>query len=233
MKKITVMLVAALLFAVVGTPASAKKRYKKHQSADLQQKKAEIKVWKQRKATMQPLQLRDLIEENAKLKIKNQEVTEAIESTKGKLEQLIKLQTQVEELKNRKWDATINGQAGTHSHPDQEMMRFGGFGKDDWAVDQNNQFYIRGLVFKVQIGAYKKRDLSNILEGGKSQEAFEQKRSGDVNEYTLGHFRDYWKANQFKKELRAMGLKDAWVVAFKDGKRTPLQDVLQEVIKKK
>ncbi|MCU0318442.1 MAG: hypothetical protein MUC61_03885 [Amoebophilaceae bacterium] len=231
MKKISIVL-AALLFFTVGSPVSAKKKCKKHQKTTLQRQRAEIKVWKQRKAAMQPLQLRDLVEENCRLKTKNQEMTEEVESVKGKLEQLIILQTQIEGLKNSQSNAATDGQAGMHNHPDQEISGFGGFGRDDWAVDQDHQFYIRGLVFKVQIGAYKKRDLSHILEGGKLQDAFEQKRSGDVNEYTLGHFRDYWKANQFKKELRAMGLKDAWIVAFKDGKRIPLQDVLKEVVKK-
>ena len=51
--------------------------------------------------------------------------------------------------------------------------------------------------------------------------------------YTLRHFRNYWQANSFKKELRAMGCKDAWVVAFKDGKRLPLKEVLQDVVVEK
>jgi hypothetical protein len=233
MKKITVML-AALLVANVGSPVLAKNRCTKHQRVDLQQQKETLKVWKQRKAAIQPLQLKDLIDENHSLKIKNQEFTEEIKSARSKLEQLVKLPTQVEGLKNCKWDAETGSEAGTHDdHLFQEMIGFDGLGRDDWAVDKNNQCYIKGIVFKVQMGAYKKRDLSNILEDNKSRGAFEQERSGDVNEYTLRHFRDYWKANQFKKELRAMGLKDAWIVAFKDGRRVPLRDVLQEVIEKK
>lgn len=109
----------------------------------------------------------------------------------------------------------------------------GGFTRDDWGINEHGQFYIKGIVFKVQIGAYKKRDLSNVLEGEKPREAFEQEQSEGVSMYTLRHFRDYWKADQFKKELRAMGLRDAWIVAFKNGHRVPLKEVLQEITQKR
>ena len=46
-------------------------------------------------------------------------------------------------------------------------------------------------------------------------------------------FRDYWQADKFKKELRAMGLKDAFVVAFQDGARVPLKTVLPTVTEQK
>ena len=47
--------------------------------------------------------------------------------------------------------------------------------------------------------------------------------------YTLGEFRDYWEADKFKKYLREMGVKDAWIVPYKDGKRVPIKDVLEGV----
>jgi len=233
MKKFTIIL-AALLFATVGSPALAKKR----QKTELQKQKAETKAWKQRKAAMQPLQLKDLIEESNRLKTQNQKLTEEIKVTKEVLEKLIEFKTQVEARRNGpgssgEGNEETGSQAGESPYLAQGMMGPDGFGKDDWAVDKSGQFYIKGLVFKVQMGAYKKRDLSNILEGKKLQEVFEQEQSEGINMYTLRHFRNYWKANQFKKELRAMGLKDAWIVPFKDGKRVPLKEVLQEVIKNK
>lgn len=109
----------------------------------------------------------------------------------------------------------------------------GEFSQDDIAIAEDGRPYIKGLVFKIQIGAYKQRDLSDVMEGDNPQEAFEQEQSEGVNMYTLRHFKDYWKANKFKKELRAMGLKDAWIVAYKDGKRVPLKAVLKEVLNKK
>ncbi len=35
--------------------------------------------------------------------------------------------------------------------------------------------------------------------------------------FTIGIFRDYWEADKFKKYMREMGVKDAWIVPYKDG----------------
>jgi hypothetical protein len=226
MKNISIILMA-LVFSIIGGPVLAKKR----QKTESQKQKMEIKIWKKRKAAMQPLQLKELIEENHQLKTNNRELAEETRISKEALESLIKLKTHLptRSSEQRIHEETLS-QADPYGHwahgPD-------GFSRRDWAIGQDGQFYIKGLVFKVQIGAYKKRDLGGTIEREKPQEIFEQERSEGVNTYTLRRFRDYWQANQFKKELRAMGLKDAWIVAVKDGKRVPLKDVLQEIIQEK
>lgn len=87
--------------------------------------------------------------------------------------------------------------------------------------------YTSGVVFRVQIGAFKNKDLSKYFEnnpnfGGEAAESGEQK-------VTIGVFRDYWAADEFKKYLREMGVKDAWIVPFKDGQRVDIKDVLDKV----
>ena len=87
---------------------------------------------------------------------------------------------------------------------------------------------VDGVVFKVQIGAFRNKDLSKYFEqhenfGGEMAEGGEQR-------ITLGRFRDYWEADVFKKYLREMGVRDAWIVPYKDGQRVPLKDVLEGVI---
>ena len=222
MKKFTIILMA-LLFATVGNyPVLAKKR----QKTELQQQKAEIKAWKKRKSAMKPLQLKDLVEENHRLKDQNQKLVEEAKFVREALEaELITLRMRLEGQKDE--------QRRQIKESLDNLPQLDGLCQDDWATDKHGKFYIKGLIFKVQIGAYKKRDLRKILEGKKTQGVFEQEQLKGINMYTLGHFRDYWKANQFKKELRAMGLKDAWVVPFKEGKRVPLKEVLQKVVKKK
>ena len=84
-----------------------------------------------------------------------------------------------------------------------------------------------GLLFKVQVGAYKGIDLRKYFDNYKNF-------SGEVGDdgvlkYTLGVFTDYWEADQFKKYLREMGVKDAWVVSYKDGARIPIKDALEGV----
>ncbi|TRX62675.1 Ezrin/radixin/moesin family protein [Fulvivirga sp. M361] len=85
---------------------------------------------------------------------------------------------------------------------------------------------IDGVVFKVQIGAFRNKDLSKYFE---NNENFGGEDSGDLQKITLGQFRDYWEADTFKKYLREMGVKDAWIVPYKDGTRVPIKDVLEGV----
>ena len=49
--------------------------------------------------------------------------------------------------------------------------------------------------------------------------------------YTLGIFRDYPEADNFKKYMREMGVSDAWIVSYNDGVRVPLKEVLDNVPK--
>lgn len=87
---------------------------------------------------------------------------------------------------------------------------------------------IAGVVFKVQIGAFRNKDLSKYFE---NNENFGGETDGDgTQKITLGVFKDYWEADTFKKYLREMGVNDAWIVSYKDGTRVPLKDVLEGVI---
>lgn len=92
----------------------------------------------------------------------------------------------------------------------------------------NPMDFSKGVVFKVQIGAFKNKDLSKYFDnnpnfGGEATDKGEQK-------YTIGVFRDYWEADKFKKYMRGMGVKDAWIVPFKDGQRVDIKDVLEGVV---
>ncbi len=81
---------------------------------------------------------------------------------------------------------------------------------------------VQGLVYKVQIGAYRNYDITKYFN---RHDNF----SGTVDEdgtmrYTLGAFGDYWEADKFKAYLRGMGVKGAWVVAYKDNRRVSMKD---------
>src|SRR3569832_1910759 len=85
MKKLSLVLYT-LLFFVVGNASFAKKK----QKTELKKQKAELKAWKKRKAAIKPLQLKELVEENHRLKSQNQEllvesklVKDAIDAGRG------------------------------------------------------------------------------------------------------------------------------------------------------
>ncbi len=83
----------------------------------------------------------------------------------------------------------------------------------------------RSVVFKVQVGAFKNKDLSKYFDnnpnfGGEAA----GKDSTDPQRITIGIFRDYWEADTFKKYMRDMGVKDAWIVLYMDGARVEIKD---------
>lgn len=95
----------------------------------------------------------------------------------------------------------------------------------------NPMDFSKGVVFKVQVGAFKNKDLSKYFDnnpnfGGEAA----GKDAADPQRITIGIFRDYWEADTFKKYMRDMGVKDAWIVPYRDGLRVEIKDVLPDVV---
>lgn len=86
---------------------------------------------------------------------------------------------------------------------------------------------IKGVVFKVQIGAFRNKVLSDNLDTSVNLDI---EYNNGLQKIVLGQFRDYFKADSLQNKLRAMGVKDAWIVPYRDGNRVLLKDVLQEVM---
>ena len=99
---------------------------------------------------------------------------------------------------------------------------------DDQKLTDKSPSNEAGLSFRIQIGGFKKRDLSSYDDPEGELVKVEANSKG-TQEITLGRFTSYKKADQFKKHLRAMGLKDSWIVPYKDGQRVPLEDVVDEL----
>jgi vacuolar-type H+-ATPase subunit I/STV1 len=95
----------------------------------------------------------------------------------------------------------------------------------------NPMDFSKGIVFKVQVGAFKNKDLSKYFDNNPNFGG--EVRENEPQRITIGIFRDYWEADQFKKYMREMGVKDAWIVPYKDGQRTDIKDVLEGVISEK
>ncbi len=94
--------------------------------------------------------------------------------------------------------------------------------------------FSKGVVFKVQVGAFKNKDLSKYFDNNPNfgGEAGDKDKS-EPQKITIGIFRDYWEADTFKKYMRDMGVKDAWIVPYKDGIRVEIKDVLEGVTAEK
>ncbi|GIV25939.1 MAG: hypothetical protein KatS3mg026_1631 [Bacteroidia bacterium] len=85
-----------------------------------------------------------------------------------------------------------------------------------------------GLVFKVQIGAFRLFDMRKYAQ---DNPFFEAEALGDINRYTVGRFRSLELAEAFQKDLKRLGIRDAWVVPFKDGVRITMKEA-KEILAK-
>ncbi len=83
-----------------------------------------------------------------------------------------------------------------------------------------------GIVYKVQVGAFRK-DIPQNLYSQFAPVSGEKSASG-LTRYAVGLFKAFTSANLAKNEVRSMGYKDAFVVAYKNGVRIPLYEAREE-----
>lgn len=79
-----------------------------------------------------------------------------------------------------------------------------------------------GVWYRVQIGAYEDRRIDQNLATS-DQIRLDQK--GDLQRIVLGRFRNYEDAKALQNQLKAMGVRDAWIASYKDGERVPIESV--------
>ncbi|MAW65707.1 MAG: hypothetical protein CMD18_05870 [Flavobacteriales bacterium] len=86
------------------------------------------------------------------------------------------------------------------------------------------------VVFRVQLGAYRSKIDMNIFQGVNT---LSFPTSGGVTKYVTGSFITYQQAYIHKIDMRRMGFSGSFVVAYKDGKRIKVTDLVnQEKYKK-
>lgn len=81
-----------------------------------------------------------------------------------------------------------------------------------------------GIIFRVQVGAFQKFDMNRYLQ--ETGETLTGENGEALNKYMMGKFRDYQQAQNFRDDIRRLGIKDAWVVAFRDGVRIDIKQAL-------
>ncbi|MEP1095306.1 MAG: Ezrin/radixin/moesin family protein [Cyclobacteriaceae bacterium] len=179
--------------------------------ASAQMSKKEAKEWKKRIKKLQPEQYKQLLDENKSLKGQvtslRTELGNVDDRIAEKDEQILSFQSQVSDLRNEL--TRVQSQAQAQAQP----VASSGSGDQD-----------KGLAFKVQIGSFRQKDLSKYLDNSKN---FSGEEEDGMRKYTIGFFRDYNEADTFKKYLREMGVKDAWIVPYNDGARVSIKDALE------
>lgn len=181
--------------------------------------KKEKKEWKKKakEYSKKPADLKQLIEDKdaaqSQLSSLNQKLTELQSTASDKDAKIAELEDQLSQTRSQL----------TASKAELAQL------KESPVI--NPMDFSKGVVFKVQIGAFKNKDLAKYFEnnpnfGGEVKENEPQK-------ITIGIFRDYWEADKFKKYMREMGVSDAWIVPYRDGQRVEIKDVLEGVVAEK
>ena len=80
---------------------------------------------------------------------------------------------------------------------------------------------VKGVVFRVQVGAYKNRNFDH-----NNTSDYTKENADGYNKHVLGSFTQYQSAKSFAAHLTQLGIKGAWVVAFKDGTRISVKEAL-------
>src|SRR5690554_4323191 len=93
-------------------------------------------------------------------------------------------------------------------------------------INEKGERWDKGVVFKVQIGALNKKEFDQVRE---RSYALEIEEDVSYKQYVVGNFRDYEEADLLKKHMRKVGVRRAWIVPYRDGKRVPLKEVLDVV----
>ena len=85
------------------------------------------------------------------------------------------------------------------------------------------------IAFKVQVGAFKEQvpvEYADVFIRIAHKQINHYTDERGVNIYTLGNFKTYDEAAALKNELvKNYGMKDAFIVAYKNGKKVPVSEV--------
>ncbi|MAJ52150.1 MAG: Ezrin/radixin/moesin family protein [Flammeovirgaceae bacterium] len=180
--------------------------------------KKEKKEWKKRVKSLTPEQYKSLVDENKGLKGQvtslNDELSANDAANKEKDNQIAQYEVQMKEMRTRMAASAKKTKEGV-TNSGGEMTK--------------KRPTVKGIAFKVQIGAFQNKDLSKYLD--KSDSFFGEVGEDGLMRYTLGVFTDYWEADTFKKYMREMGVSDAWIISYRDGVRVPIKEVLENIPK--
>ncbi len=91
--------------------------------------------------------------------------------------------------------------------------------------EQSKQVKTDEVVFRVQLGAYREKIDMNIFQGVNT---LSFPTSGGVTKYVTGSFITYQQAYIHKIDMRKMGFTGSFVVAYKDGKRIKVTDLVNQ-----
>ena len=83
---------------------------------------------------------------------------------------------------------------------------------------------MQGLVFRVQIGAFEKLNVPASLDG--ENDNMDLEMVDGLQKIIIGKYPDVQSADALRTYMQKLGIPDAWVVAYQDGVRIPVENVV-------
>ncbi|EON78831.1 hypothetical protein ADIS_0728 [Lunatimonas lonarensis] len=181
--------------------------------ANAQLSKQERKTWKKTKRKTSPEEFKRLVDERAVFAAKvdslTQETARLSQALGGKEAEVNRLQSDQKLLEQQ-----IN-----------ELKRQLA---SEVEKKENESPWDKGVAFRVQLGAFKGHDISDLVIDSPDLELVNE---DGFTKYVLGQFRSYQEADKLKRYLRKIGFPETWIVPYKDGRRVPLEEVLEVALK--
>ena len=110
----------------------------------------------------------------------------------------------------------VIGSSMYQSNSDKSMSSSNVTNESDVVLSEPNESLRSKKIYTVQIGASQN---DPFLLFSKNLMNFNKTKSKDYNLYSLGNFETKDEAEAFRKEIVKLGIDDAWVVAYENGKR--------------
>lgn len=129
---------------------------------------------------------------------------------------------EVEEPPFGKWKNINLEKRQTEEYNDYLLSRIDSINRSNDLLLENSSFY-PGVFYEVQIGAFQYFDLSAYLESLENLRSYEE---DGLQKYVLGKFRELNNAKLFLKDIRQMGISDAFIIAKIDGKRVEVKEAI-------
>lgn len=181
--------------------------------------KDEKKEWKQKAKEYKrnPAALKDLVEERDRYRRESQELAGQINELEvektNRRSRIAQLERELTRMQNSLADTQSALDQAQNSGPVNTQPTGGGMDND-----------MSGIVFRVQIGAYSELGMPADLntEGDNMQ----LEEEDGLQKIIVGKFRNIEQADMMRGYMQQIGIPDAWVVAYQDGLRVPVESVV-------
>lgn len=200
---IAILMIFCMAFSVSAQLSRAEKKEMKKMAKELKKN---------------PEQMKAMVEENESLKSSVASLNSQVENLQG---QLSNKNAEIAAAKAEAQEAKAMAEAQRQRANEMASKAKDSKNQEPQALDES------GTWFKVQVGAFENIDMSEYFKNNPNFSGEETEEG--LQRITLGRFRDYWEADKFKKTLRKMGVKEAWIVPYKEGVRVPLKEVLENL----